>query len=87
VWATGLRPSRSYDDEFGSITYAITHLIYTQNDYGMYRLSPDAMPQEFDFLRANIGVRTFPRTGAKTKPETRRQRRNESEETEENKRF
>jgi len=63
-WAGVMRPYPSpgrlqegeIDDEFGSITYAVTHLIYTQNDYGMYRLSPDSMPQEFDFLRANIGV-------------------------------
>jgi len=36
------------------ITYAITHVIYTLNDYGKYRLSRSWLPQEYDFLIANV---------------------------------
>ena len=33
---------------------AITHLVYTLNDYNRYRLSPEWLPQEFEFLRENL---------------------------------
>jgi len=63
-WAASMRPYPSparlregdNEYEFVGLTYAVTHLVYTQNDYGMYRLAPDSMPQEFDFLRTNIGL-------------------------------
>jgi hypothetical protein len=35
-------------------TYAITHVIYTLNDYSANRLSPDCLPDEFDFLHTNL---------------------------------
>ena len=34
--------------------YAVTHIVYTLNDYGTYRLRPGWLPQEFAFLRANV---------------------------------
>ena len=34
--------------------YAATHVVYTLNDYGTYRLSPRYLPQEFAFLKANL---------------------------------
>jgi hypothetical protein len=34
--------------------YAVTHIVYTLNDYGTYRLSPRCLPQEFGFLQANV---------------------------------
>lgn len=34
--------------------YAVTHVVYTLNDYGTYRLSPRYLPQEFAFLKANL---------------------------------
>ena len=34
--------------------YAVTHVVYTLNDYGTYRLSPRWLPQEFAFLKANV---------------------------------
>jgi hypothetical protein len=34
--------------------YAVTHIVYTLNDYGTYRLSPGWLPQEFAFLKANV---------------------------------
>ena len=33
---------------------AITHLVYTLNDYNRYRLSQEWLPQEFEFLRENL---------------------------------
>lgn len=34
--------------------YAVTHIVYTLNDYSTYRLSPRWLPQEFAFLKANV---------------------------------
>jgi hypothetical protein len=56
-WITVMRPyappeklarSEAYD-----IVYAITHVVYTLNDYGKYRLSPKWLPEEFEYLRRN----------------------------------
>lgn len=34
--------------------YAVTHIVYTLNDYGTYRISPRWLPHEFSFLKANV---------------------------------
>jgi hypothetical protein len=34
--------------------YAVTHIVYTLNDYSTYRLSPLWLPREFAFLQANV---------------------------------
>ncbi|HUS12256.1 MAG TPA: hypothetical protein VMZ30_17450 [Pyrinomonadaceae bacterium] len=34
--------------------YAVTHIVYTLNDYGTYRLRPSWLPREFSFLQANV---------------------------------
>ena len=39
---------------FIDVTYAITHVIYTLNDYGKYRLRPEWLPDEFAFLKDNL---------------------------------
>ena len=49
----GLRPypqprSRSYRDAI----YAVTHIVYTLNDYNRSRISPRRLPREFKFLEA-----------------------------------
>ena len=53
-----LRPYRSphgkEDDGFSSITYAVTHIVYALNDYGMYRLRPEWLPDEYAFLRNHL---------------------------------
>lgn len=36
-----------------NITYAITHIIYTLNDYDQYRLRPEWLPDEFAFLKTH----------------------------------
>jgi hypothetical protein len=34
--------------------YAVTHIVYTLNDYSTYRLRPSLLPREFAFLKANV---------------------------------
>ncbi|HYJ48119.1 MAG TPA: hypothetical protein VEV81_16020 [Pyrinomonadaceae bacterium] len=57
-WLPTLRPYRAQpggkDSEFYDTAYAVTHIVYTLNNYSRYRLSPRLLPQEFEFLRANL---------------------------------
>lgn len=57
-WLPSMRPYRGSEGganaEFYDTVYAITHVVYTLNDYGQRRLSPQRLPQEFEFLRANL---------------------------------
>lgn len=58
-WLPSLRPYRQDDrtgDEFYDTVYAITHVVYTLNDYSLYRLDPRLLPQEFKFLKDNMSV-------------------------------
>ena len=40
--------------DFYNVVYAITHVIYTLNDYNSYLLSPEWLLQEFQFLKTNL---------------------------------
>jgi len=57
-WLPGMRPYRGSEKgtniDFIDTVYAITHLVYTLNDYSVYNLSPRLLPQEFEFLKANL---------------------------------
>ena len=55
-WITTMRPYPAADDEssFDDVSYVVTHVIYTLNDYHRYRLSPSWLPQEFNYLKMNI---------------------------------
>ncbi len=55
-WLPTMRPYPvSVDDEFlRDAIFAVTHVVYTLNDYGTYRLRPDCLPREFAFLKANV---------------------------------
>ena len=44
------------DAEFSDNAYAVTHVVYTLNDYGCYALSPQWLPWEYQFLRENLPV-------------------------------
>lgn len=58
-WLPTLRPYREdnrQSDEFYDTVYAITHVVYTLNDYSLYQLDPRLLPQEFKFLRDNMTV-------------------------------
>ena len=39
---------------FYNVAYAITHVVYTLNDYGMHLLSPDWLRPEYQYLRTNL---------------------------------
>lgn len=58
-WLPHMRPYRGREggtnDDFYDTVYAVTHVVYTLNDYSVYQLSPRWLPDEFDFLRANLG--------------------------------
>jgi len=53
-----LRPYRGAEGgrnkDFIDIAYCVTHIVYTLNDYGKYRLHPKWLPEEFEFLKANL---------------------------------
>lgn len=57
-WLPTLRPYRAAasptDAEFYDTVYAITHIVYTLNNYNQYRLSPTLLRPEYEFLRANL---------------------------------
>src|SRR5258705_3264374 len=57
-WLPTMRPYPVGADEkvelMRDAIYAVTHIVYTLNDYGTYRLRPSWLPQEFAFLRANV---------------------------------
>src|SRR5207249_5924413 len=36
--------------------YAVTHVVYTLNDYSTYRLSPRWLQREFAFLKVNVAA-------------------------------
>ncbi|HEX8775472.1 MAG TPA: hypothetical protein VF735_18025 [Pyrinomonadaceae bacterium] len=57
-WLPSMRPYRSSlvpsDPDFYDTVYAVTHVVYTLNDYDLYHLSPAWLPDEYEFLRANL---------------------------------
>ena len=57
-WLPEMRPYRGPEQganpEFRETVLAITHLVYTLNDYNRYRLPPGLLPQELRFLRENL---------------------------------
>jgi hypothetical protein len=54
-WLPQFRPYRGYEDganpNFHDTVYAVTHIVYTLNNYSQSRLSPELLPQEYEFLR------------------------------------
>lgn len=57
-WLPTMRPYRGFENgankDFLESVYAVTHIVYTLNDYSLYRLSPQLLPEEFEFLRVNL---------------------------------
>ena len=57
-WLPGMRPypigAGADVETLRDAIYAVTHIVYTLNDYGTYRLRPGWLPQEFAFLKANV---------------------------------
>ena len=56
-WLPEMRPYRGYEGgtnaEFRDIAFAVTHLVYTLNDYNRHLLEPGWLPEEFEFLTRN----------------------------------
>jgi hypothetical protein len=56
-WLPDMRPYPEYDKDdldFYWAIYAVTHIVYTLNDYSLYRLSPAWLPHEYKFLKNNL---------------------------------
>jgi hypothetical protein len=57
-WLPKMRPYRGREGatnrDWQDVVYAITHVIYTLNGYSLFRLRPEWLPDEFEFLRANL---------------------------------
>ena len=57
-WLPAMRPypvsANGNVDLLRDAIYAVTHIVYTLNDYGTHRLRPGWLPREFEFLKANV---------------------------------
>jgi hypothetical protein len=57
-WLPFMRPYRGDENgrnpDFYWTVYAVTHVVYTLNHYNVYQLSPHWLPDEFEFLKANL---------------------------------
>lgn len=56
-WVPFMRPyptGEADEDALRDAIYAVTHIVYTLNDYGTYQLSPRSLPVEYAFLKANV---------------------------------
>ena len=57
-WVSIMRPYPTYDGgynpDFYWALYAVTHIVYTLNDYSLYKLSPRCLPEEYAFLKVNL---------------------------------
>ncbi len=49
-YPAGKNETAAFDD----VAHAITHVIYTLNDYSAWRLRPEWLPDEFGFLKSNL---------------------------------
>ncbi|HKQ52529.1 MAG TPA: hypothetical protein VJT74_09180 [Pyrinomonadaceae bacterium] len=57
-WLPVMRPYRGREGganpDFYDSLYAVTHVVYTLNDYSRYQLSPRWLPAEYEFLKRNL---------------------------------
>ena len=57
-WLPVMRPYHGRENDsnpdFYDTVYAVTHVVYTLNDYNVYTLSPRWLPAEFAFLKSNL---------------------------------
>src|SRR5205823_2414197 len=57
-WLPMLRPypdlTDAQDGEFYDAVYAITHVVYTLNNYSQARIAPRLLPAEYEFLHAHV---------------------------------
>jgi hypothetical protein len=59
-WLPVMRPYPTGADQDEEVVrdavFAVTHIVYTLNDYNTYRLSPRWLPQEFAYLKASVAA-------------------------------
>jgi hypothetical protein len=56
-WLPAMRPYPTDEDDeevLRDAIYAVTHVVYTLNDYGTYQVARRWLPREFAFLKANV---------------------------------
>jgi hypothetical protein len=57
-WLPAMRPYRGYENgqnpDFYDTVYFVTHVVYTVNDYGVYKIPRRLLPEEFEFLKNNL---------------------------------
>ncbi|MDQ1613452.1 MAG: hypothetical protein QOG00_3383 [Pyrinomonadaceae bacterium] len=57
-WLPAMRPYRGreggHNPDWYDEVYAVTHIVYTLNDYDLYQLSPRWLPAEFAFLKESL---------------------------------
>ncbi len=58
-WLPAMRPyldrGATSESNFIDTVYTITHVVYTLNDYGQYRLPRELLPSEYSYLKRNAG--------------------------------
>jgi hypothetical protein len=58
-WLPAMRPYPTADDDVELLRdaiFAVTHVVYTLNDYSTYRLSRRWLPKEFAYLKTNVAA-------------------------------
>jgi hypothetical protein len=57
-WVPRMRPYPKFEqatrDQYESVAYAVTHIVYGLNDYTHSRLRPEWLPQEYEFLLEHL---------------------------------
>jgi hypothetical protein len=57
-WVPKMRPYPTVENAASEgdpyVTYAVTHVVYTLNDYTLYKLRPEWLPQEYQYLKSNL---------------------------------
>jgi hypothetical protein len=57
-WVPRMRPYPKFEqatrEQYESVAYAITHIVYGLNDYTHARLRPEWLPQEYEFLLEHL---------------------------------
>ena len=58
-WIPAMRPyldrGQTSESNFIDTVYAVTHVVYTLNDYGAHLLSRELLPREYSYLKRNAG--------------------------------
>jgi hypothetical protein len=57
-WLPAMRPypihGQAKDSDYYDAIYSATHVVYTYNEYCVYRIPPDCFRPEFEYLKANL---------------------------------